>query len=118
LGTPQSGVEKIKIDRFISLFGDAQTPIQVLLLLETKNVQRQKFDLAWFIPYLKPESKVLVEVLIASFFVQILGLANPLLVQVIIDRVLGQNSAPTLAIFGILLIVVALFENSYSTALS
>jgi HlyB family type I secretion system ABC transporter len=40
-----------------------------------------------------------------------LGLANPLLVQVIIDRVLGQNSAPTLAIFGILLIVVALFEN-------
>jgi ATP-binding cassette, subfamily B, bacterial HlyB/CyaB len=111
LGTPQSGVEKIKIERFISLLGDAQTQVQVLLLLETKNVQRQKFDLAWFIPYLKPESKVLVEVLIASFFVQLLGLANPLLVQVIIDRVLGQNSAPTLAIFGILLIVVALFEN-------
>jgi ATP-binding cassette, subfamily B, bacterial HlyB/CyaB len=111
LGTPQAGVEKIKIERFISLLGDAQTSIQVLLLLETKNVQRQKFDLAWFIPYLKPESKVLVEVLIASFFVQLLGLANPLLVQVIIDRVLGQNSAPTLAIFGILLIVVALFEN-------
>jgi ATP-binding cassette, subfamily B, bacterial HlyB/CyaB len=111
LGTPQTGVEKIKIERFISLLGDAQTSIQVLLLLETKNIQRQKFDLAWFIPYLKPESKVLVEVLIASFFVQLLGLANPLLVQVIIDRVLGQNSAPTLAIFGILLIVVALFEN-------
>ncbi len=111
LGTPQRGVEKIKIERFISLLGDAQTSIQVLLLLETKNVQRQKFDLAWFIPYLKPESKVLVEVLVASFFVQLLGLANPLLVQVIIDRVLGQNSAPTLAIFGILLIVVALFEN-------
>jgi ATP-binding cassette, subfamily B, bacterial HlyB/CyaB len=111
LGTPQHGVEKIEMERFISLLGDAQTPIQVLLLLETKNVQRQKFDLAWFIPYLKPESKVLVEVLVASFFVQLLGLANPLLVQVIIDRVLGQNSAPTLAIFGILLIVVALFEN-------
>uniref|UniRef100_UPI00286E0FEE cysteine peptidase family C39 domain-containing protein n=1 Tax=Chamaesiphon sp. VAR_69_metabat_338 TaxID=2964704 RepID=UPI00286E0FEE len=111
LGTPQSGVEKIKIDRFISLLGDAQTSVQILLLLETKNIQRQKFDLAWFIPYLKPEWKVLVEVLIASFFVQILGLANPLLVQVIIDRVLGQNSPSTLAIFGILLIVVALFEN-------
>jgi ATP-binding cassette, subfamily B, bacterial HlyB/CyaB len=111
LGTPQSGVEKIKFDRFVSLIGDSQTPIQVLLLQETKNIQRQKFDLAWFLPYLKPESKVLVEVLVASFFVQLLGLANPLLVQVIIDRVLGQNSAPTLAIFGILLIVVAFFEN-------
>ena len=112
LGTPQSGnVEKLRLDRFIHLLGDPNTPVPVLLLQETKNVQRQKFDLAWFIPYLKPESKVLAEVLIASFFVQILGLANPLLVQVIIDRVLGQNSAPTLAIFGILLIVVALFEN-------
>jgi ATP-binding cassette, subfamily B, bacterial HlyB/CyaB len=120
LGTPQAGVEKIKIDRFISLVeggkgkgegGKEDGSVQILLLLETKNIQRQKFDLAWFIPYLKPESKVLVEVLVASFFVQLLGLANPLLVQVIIDRVLGQNSAPTLAIFGILLIVVALFEN-------
>jgi ATP-binding cassette, subfamily B, bacterial HlyB/CyaB len=109
LGTPQAGVEKLKFERFVAMMGD--TPVQVLLLQETKNIQRQKFDLAWFIPFLKPESKVLVEVLIASFFVQILGLANPLLVQVIIDRVLGQNSAPTLAIFGVLLIVVALFEN-------
>jgi ATP-binding cassette, subfamily B, bacterial HlyB/CyaB len=120
LGTPQHGVEKIEMERFISIVGGGKgqgeggkgdSSIQVLLLLETKNVQRQKFDLAWFIPYLKPESKVLVEVLVASFFVQILGLANPLLVQVIIDRVLGQNSPSTLAIFGILLIVVAFFEN-------
>jgi CRP-like cAMP-binding protein len=109
LGTPQSGVEKIRYDRFVSLMGD--TPVSVLLLQETKNIQRRKFDLAWFLPFLKPESKVLIEVLIASFFVQLLGLANPLLVQVIIDRVLGQNSPSTLAIFGILLIVVALFEN-------
>jgi hypothetical protein len=111
LGTPQSGVVKLSFARFVSIFGDPQTGIQVLLLQETKNIQRQKFNLAWFIPYLKPEVKVLVEVLIASFFVQILGLANPLLVQVIIDRVLGQNSSPTLAIFGVLLIIVALFEN-------
>ncbi len=112
LGTPQAGVQKLRFDRFIYLVGDSpQASIQVLLLQETKNIQHQKFGLSWLVPYLKPEIKVLVEVLIASFFVQILGLANPLLVQVIIDRVLGQNSAPTLAIFGILLIVVAFFES-------
>jgi ATP-binding cassette, subfamily B, bacterial HlyB/CyaB len=123
LGTPQTGVERIKFDRFVSLISsqsfsptpDTRHPtpdtIQVLLLQETKNVQRHKFDLAWFIPFVKPESKVLIEVLVASFFVQVLGLANPLLVQVIIDRVLGQNSQPTLMIFGILLIVVSFFEN-------
>jgi ATP-binding cassette, subfamily B, bacterial HlyB/CyaB len=111
LGTPQSGVQKMRFDQFVGLLGDAKTPIQVLMLQETKNVQRQKFGLSWFVPYLQPEVKVLVEVLVASFFVQILGLANPLLVQVIIDRVLGQNSGSTLAVFGILLIIVAFFES-------
>ncbi len=111
LGTPQAGVQKIRFQQFVKIIGDAKTPIQILLLQETKNIQRQKFGLSWFVPYLQPEAKVLVEVLIASFFVQILGLANPLLVQVIIDRVLGQNSASTLAVFGILLIIVAFFES-------
>ncbi len=112
LGTPQAGVQKIRFDRFVHLLGDhPQALVQVLLLQETKNTQRQQFGLGWLMPYLQPEMKVLVEVLVASFFVQILGLANPLLVQVIIDRVLGQNSAPTLTIFGILLIIVAFFES-------
>jgi ATP-binding cassette, subfamily B, bacterial HlyB/CyaB len=111
LGTPQSGVQKLRFHQFVKLIGDPKTPIQILLLQETKNIQRQKFGLSWFMPYLRPEAKVLVEVLIASFFVQILGLANPLLVQVIIDRVLGQNSSSTLAVFGILLIIVAFFES-------
>ncbi len=111
LGTPRAGVQKFHFQQFVKLFGDAKTPIQILLLQETKNIQRQKFGLGWFIPYLRPEIKVLVEVLIASFFVQILGLANPLLVQVIIDRVLGQNSASTLAVFGVLLIIVTFFES-------
>jgi ATP-binding cassette, subfamily B, bacterial HlyB/CyaB len=108
LGTPQTGVEQLKFDRFVALMGEK--PVQVLLLQATKHTHRQKFDLAWFMPYLQPEAKVLAEVLLASVFVQLLGLANPLLIQIIIDRVLGHNSAPTLAIFGILLIIAALFE--------
>jgi ATP-binding cassette, subfamily B, bacterial HlyB/CyaB len=111
LGTPQAGVQKIRFQQFVQRLGDPRTPVQVLLLQETKNIQRQKFGLGWFMPYLLPEVKVLGEVLVASFFVQILGLANPLLVQVIIDRVLGQNSPSTLQIFGILLIGVAFFES-------
>ena len=47
---------------------------------------------------------------IASFFVQLFGLANPLLTQVIIDKVLGQRSIETLNILGVFMIGVALFE--------
>ena len=52
----------------------------------------------------------LIEVLIASFFIQLFGLANPLITQTIIDRVLMQNSATALNVFGILLIGVAIGE--------
>ena len=53
---------------------------------------QQKFDLGWFIPSLKKYRSTLSLVLIASLFVQVFGLANPLMVQVIIDRVISRNS--------------------------
>ncbi|PSN17541.1 type I secretion system permease/ATPase, partial [filamentous cyanobacterium CCP5] len=53
---------------------------------------------------------VLTEVLIASFFVQLFGLANPLMVQIIIDRVIVQNSIDTLQVLGVFLVIVAIFE--------
>jgi ATP-binding cassette, subfamily B, bacterial HlyB/CyaB len=42
--------------------------------------------------------------------VQLFGLANPLVTQVIIDKVLMQNSIGTLNVLGILLVGVAIFE--------
>jgi ATP-binding cassette subfamily B protein len=53
---------------------------------------------------------VLTEVLIAAFFVQLFGLANPLITQVIIDKVLIQGSRDTLNVLGIFLLGVAVFE--------
>jgi ATP-binding cassette, subfamily B, bacterial HlyB/CyaB len=111
LGVPSEGVQKLSMKQFLRLVGDAKAPLQILILQETKNVQRKKFGLGWFVPYLTPEFKVLVEVLVASFFVQLFGLANPLLLQVIIDKVLNNNSAATLPVFVTLLIGVAFFEN-------
>jgi ATP-binding cassette, subfamily B, bacterial HlyB/CyaB len=111
LGVPAEGIQKLSMKQFLRLVGDGKAPLQILILQETKNVQRKKFGLGWFVPYLTPEFKVLVEVLVASFFVQLFGLANPLLLQVIIDKVLNNNSAATLPVFVTLLIGVAFFEN-------
>jgi ABC-type bacteriocin/lantibiotic exporter with double-glycine peptidase domain len=49
-------------------------------------------------------------VLIASFFIQLFGLANPLITQTIIDRVLMQNSPTALNPLGLLLIGIAVGE--------
>lgn len=83
---------------------------EILLLEATEETPQQRFGLSWFLPSLKKYRWVLTEVLIASLFVQLFGLANPLMVQVIIDRVIVQNSADTLHVLGIFLVVVAIFE--------
>ncbi|MBE9077390.1 peptidase domain-containing ABC transporter [Romeria aff. gracilis LEGE 07310] len=83
---------------------------EILLLEATEQTPQQRFGLSWFLPSLKKYRWVLTEVLIASLFVQVFGLANPLMVQVIIDRVIVQNSADTLHVLGIFLVIVAIFE--------
>ena len=84
--------------------------IPVLLLKPSRDTPQKKFGLSWFLPSLVKYRRVLVEVFIASFFVQLFGLANPLMTQIIIDKVLIQNSPNTLQVLGFFLVVVALFE--------
>ncbi len=88
----------------------AGEPIQVLLLRATKYTPQQRFGLSWFWPSIVRYRWALLEVFLASFFVQLLGLANPLMTQIIIDRVLVQNSVQTLNSLGVLLIAIAIFE--------
>ena len=53
---------------------------------------------------------VLIQVFIASFVVQLFGLANPLMIQVIIDKVISQRSLDTLQVLGIALLILTLVE--------
>lgn len=107
LGIPSIGVVRQSPNIFAENWGEEG---QVLLLKRAKDTPQQKFDLRWFLPSLFRYRKVLIEVLIASFFVQLLGLANPLITQLIIDKVIVQNSYDTLNVLGALLLILAAFE--------
>ncbi|WP_026734609.1 peptidase domain-containing ABC transporter [Fischerella sp. PCC 9605] len=107
LGVPERGIVRQKISEFIKTWGEQA---QVLLLTATAATPKQKFGLSWFLPSLNRHRVVLIEVLVASFFVQLFGLANPLMIQVIIDKVLVQNSIDTLQVLGIFLLLAAVFE--------
>jgi len=107
LAIPEIGIQRLKPADFIESWGQEG---QVLLLQPTKDTPKQRFGINWFLPSLYRYRKVLLEVFIASFFVQLFGLANPLITQVIIDRVLTQNSIDTLHVLGVFLVVVAIFE--------
>ena len=107
LGVPERGIVRQKMAEFLKNWGEQA---QVLLLIKTAATPQQKFGLSWFLPSLNRHRTVLLEVLVASFFVQLFGLANPLMIQVIIDKVLVQNSIDTLQVLGIFLLLAAIFE--------
>ncbi len=74
-----------------------------------KEVDR-KFGIKWFLPTIIKYKKSLTEVLIATLFLQILGLMAPFITQVVIDKALSHNSLATLDIMMFGLIIVAVFE--------
>ena len=84
--------------------------IDILLMERAINTPEQRFGPGWFMPALRRYKTVLGQVLIASFVVQLFGLANPLLIQVIIDKVISQRSLDTLQVLGTGLVVVTLLE--------
>jgi ATP-binding cassette, subfamily B, bacterial HlyB/CyaB len=107
VGSPETGIRKFKPAAFAETWSDVG---EVLLLQRSNAAPQEKFGIKWFIPAIKKHKRVLIEVLIASLFVQIFGLANPLLTQLIIDKVIGNNSVTTLNTFGTLLIILAVVE--------
>ncbi len=108
MASPESGgVVRRKLETFLE---STDNPLMLLLVRKREGDRAEKFGLHSFIPYIKQHSSVLIEVLVSSFFILLFSLANPLIVQIIIDKVLLQNAIDTLDILGWLLVMVAAFE--------
>lgn len=69
-----------------------------------------KFDFTWFIPAIIKYRKLLSEVLLVSFFLQIIGLATPMFFQVVMDKVLVNHAMKTLNVIALGLICAIVFE--------
>ena len=107
LASPRQGWVEIPPDQLPEAFPDG---IDVLMLERSSATPEQRFGFAWFWPALQRYRGILTQVLIASFVVQLFSLANPLLIQVIIDKVINQRSLDTLQVLGFALVVVTLME--------
>ena len=70
----------------------------------------QGFGIGWFVAAMYKYRKILHEVLIASFFLQIFALITPLFFQVVIDKVLVHRGISTLIVLIAGLIAVSIFE--------
>jgi subfamily B ATP-binding cassette protein HlyB/CyaB len=70
----------------------------------------RRFDITWFLGAIHKYRRLLAEVLVASFFLQIFALVSPLFFQVVIDKVLVHHTLSTLDVLIIGLVAVAIFE--------
>jgi len=91
------------------LVGD-QAGARLLLLQPGRDAQRRKLGLSWFYPQIRKYRRSLIEVLVASLVLQLLNLAQPLVMQQIFDKVIGQQNLDTLYTLGLILLLVGLFQ--------
>ncbi|HEX6740982.1 MAG TPA: ABC transporter transmembrane domain-containing protein, partial [Sphingomicrobium sp.] len=88
----------------------------VLLLTSRERIagDKRKFDVSWFIPALVKYRSPLRDVVIGSFFLQLIGLVSPVFFQLVIDKVLVHRSMTTLEVLAFGLAVVLIFETLLS----
>jgi ATP-binding cassette, subfamily B, bacterial HlyB/CyaB len=70
----------------------------------------RRFDITWFLGAIHKYRKLLGEVVLASFFLQLFALVSPLFFQVIIDKVLVHRSMSTLSVLVFGLVTISVFE--------
>lgn len=99
--------EQIGISDLITIYSGR------LILMTTRERMAgamRAFDVTWFIPAIVKYRHLLRDVLIASFFIQILALITPIFFQIVIDKVLVHNGITTLEVLAIGFLVVSIFD--------
>ncbi|MDR9402012.1 MAG: peptidase domain-containing ABC transporter [Halothece sp. Uz-M2-17] len=112
LGIPGEGVITKSLKEFQEVWGEGG---QILLLEATRETPQQRFGMQWFLPYINKYKGTLTLVFIASFFIQVFGLAFPLTILMIIDKVIGQDNPDLLSVLGGLVLVIIIFEAVLTT---
>ena len=116
----ESNIEKIvlispKLGKLVFKKSDLENSFpemnNILIIKRSIKSHINKFGINWIFPFFKKYRNIFIKLFLASFVVQLLSLANPLLIQVIIDKVISQRSLNTLQIIGTALFLVTIFES-------
>jgi ATP-binding cassette subfamily B protein len=109
LGDPRQGQRRVARGQLAPFLGE-NGRLPVLCLQRSSATPKARFGLAWFLPAIRQHRGILTQVLVASFFVQLFALLNPLLIQQIIDAVISQGNLRSLNVLGTLLVAMAIAE--------
>ncbi len=84
----------------------------VILISRTAvaTTDQRKFGLAWFFPAIRRYRRPLTDVLLTSFLINLLGLATPLVFQLVVDKVLVSKSYSTLVVVISAMVLISVFS--------
>lgn len=71
---------------------------------------QEKFGFSWFLKAIVKYKKALIQVLIAYFVIQIIGLFTPVFIQFILDKVLTTGNLSTLYVLTAMITIALFFE--------
>jgi ATP-binding cassette subfamily B protein len=85
---------------------------EALLLKKVYTIKdtHKPFDLSWFIPEILRHKKLFRDVAIATIVVNILALAFPMYVQLIMDKAMGHRATSTLLTLSIAMVAVSFID--------
>jgi subfamily B ATP-binding cassette protein HlyB/CyaB len=89
-----------------------------LLLVRSESVnpgETSRFDFSWFIPAIIKYRKLLGEIMLVSFVLQLFALVTPLFFQVVMDKVLVHHGLTTLDVIASGLLAVMIFETALNS---
>lgn len=104
--------ENGKNEPFVLSFKDFQKSFEGRFIVLKHKVFNDhiKFGFAWFYNQILHYKKIVGEILLASFVMQLFGLVTPLFTQVVLDKVLVHHSLSTLNVVAVAFCAVIIFD--------
>ena len=96
--------------KFEELLNSLNLDPKMIVLKHKLLNDRIKFGFGWFYARMLSYKKIVGEILIASFVIQLFGLVTPLFTQVVLDKVLVHHSLSTLNVIAVAFAAVIIFE--------
>ena len=107
---PEFGRVSLSLEEWIG----GQAGVQLLMVAPGRDSQQRKLGFSWFCLSFVNTVAVLSRCWLPRLVLQLLGLASPLIIQQIIDKVIAQQNFDTLYVLGALLLAVAAFQGILS----
>jgi subfamily B ATP-binding cassette protein HlyB/CyaB len=101
--------EKKTAEQTLAQFTESASD-SLIVLKQRRLTTQAAFGFQWFFTEIMRYKRVIGEVLLGSFFVQLFGLITPLFTQVILDKVIVHRSMTTLDVLAVAFVAVLIFE--------